>query len=243
MEIIPAIDLRGGKVVRLVHGDMERETVYSHDPAAVAREFFRQGASRLHLIDLEGAFQGSPRNEKAIRSIVGAVDMTIQVGGGIRSLETAARLFDAGVDKVILGTVAAENPALAAAFAVKFGTDKVIAAIDAREGVVASRGWVEATAKKVEDLALTVEQAGIKEIIVTDILRDGTLEGPNIGLMQELLGKIHVSLIASGGVSSLEDIRALSKLSRPGLAGVIVGQALYTGRFSLAQAQGAAAVK
>ncbi len=243
MEIIPAIDLRGGKVVRLVHGEMKRETVYYHDPAAVALDFFRQGASRLHLIDLEGAFQGSLQNEKAIRSIISAVDMTIEVGGGIRSLETAARLFDAGVDKVILGTVAAKDPALTAAFVAKFGANRVIAAIDAREGVVAAKGWVEATAQKAEDLALAMEHIGIEELIVTDILKDGTLEGPNISLMQTLLGKIHISLIASGGVSSLEDIKALNRLPWPGLAGVIVGQALYTGRFSLPQAQAAAVVK
>ncbi len=236
LQIIPAIDLRKGKVVRLVHGDVKKETIYYNNPEEVAKDFARQGASRLHVVDLEGAFRGSVQNMESIKKIASEINFPLQVGGGIRDLKTAENLFSLGVNKVILGTIAVQNPSLVKKFVENFGEDKVIVGIDARKGKVAVKGWVESSERNALDLAQEMESFGVKEIIYTDILKDGTLEGPNLKELENMAINTNLSIIASGGVSSLEDIKDLQKLVTTGITGVITGQALYTGRFTLYQA-------
>ncbi len=243
MQIIPAVDLRQGKVVRLVRGDLKEERVYSLDPAQTARDFAAAGASRLHVVDLEGAFQGSSKNLDSIKSIAAAAaGMEVQVGGGIRTLEAARSLLGAGVKRVILGTAAVEEPGLVGDFLEEFGPDRVLVAVDARDGQVAVKGWVESLGRDALEFALLMQELGVRQIVYTDILRDGTLTGPNLEALENMARMTRLSVIASGGISSLEDILALKALAPPGVAGVIVGQALYAGKFSLSQALQAAVV-
>ncbi len=236
MQVIPAIDLRKGRVVRLVHGDVKKETIYHADASVVARDFVSQGATRLHVIDLDGAFCGSPQNMKSIEKIALLGNISLQVGGGIRDLATAEVLLSLGVDKVILGTVAVQDTDLLIKFIEKFGSSKIIIAIDARQGKVAVQGWVESSNREALDFAREVEALGIKEIIYTDILRDGTLVGPNLEALKRIAEGTNLSIIASGGISSLEDILKLKEISSLGITGVITGQALYMGKFTVTQA-------
>ena len=232
MIIFPAIDLRGGKCVRLIQGDFDKETIYSDDPQATALKWQSLGAKFLHVVDLDGARAGSPQNLDAIKNILDAVAIPIEVGGGIRTLDDMEKLLTLGVRRVILGSVAVENISLVEDAAKKFG-DKIVVGIDARGGFVATHGWEKSSAVKAEDLAKKIVAAGVKTIIYTDISKDGMLSGVNAAAFAELEKISGAQIIASGGVKSIEDIRALKAA---GIAGVIVGKAIYTGALDLAAA-------
>ena len=235
MEIIPAIDLHGGKCVRLLRGQRSQETVYSENPAEIARKWQAEGARRLHMVDLDGAFAGKRVNAAAIKDVVANLTIPVQLGGGIRERETAQDTFKLGVSKIILGTVAVQKPGLVQALVQEFGK-RILVGIDARDGLVAVQGWTESSAKKAVDLALLMQEMGVAEIIYTDISRDGTLEGANLSALKEMAEVLDIPLIASGGVSSLDDLRRLKELEHLGISGVIVGRALYTGDISLKEA-------
>ncbi|MDT8440222.1 MAG: 1-(5-phosphoribosyl)-5-[(5-phosphoribosylamino)methylideneamino]imidazole-4-carboxamide isomerase [Desulfuromonadales bacterium] len=232
MIVIPAIDLKEGKCVRLEQGLMEKDTVYSDDPAAMARHWQEQGGELLHLVDLDGAFAGVPKNRAAIEAIVAAVDIPTELGGGIRDLATIEAYLALGIDRVILGTVAKEQPALVAEACQKF-PGQIVVGIDAKNGLVAVRGWAEVTEKRAIDLAREMEDCGVAAIIYTDIARDGMLQGPNIEATRALAEAIRIPVIASGGVSSLDDIRSLLAVADAGIAGVITGKAIYSGALDL----------
>ena len=232
MIVIPAIDLKEGRCVRLEQGLMEKDTVYSDDPAAQARIWQDQGGELLHIVDLDGAFAGVPKNRAAIAAIVGAIDIPTELGGGIRDLATIEAYLDLGVDRVILGTVAKENPALVADACRNF-PGRIVVGIDARDGQVAVRGWAEVTEKKAPELAREMEGCGVSAIIYTDVARDGMLQGPNIEATRQLAEGIAIPVIASGGVSSLSDIENLLAIEEAGVAGVITGKAIYTGALDL----------
>jgi len=234
MLAIPAIDLKGGRCVRLFQGDPGRETVYSADPVAVARQWEQLGAQLLHLVDLDGAFTGNSAHGSVIAEIGRAVTIPFQVGGGIRSREAVQRALDAGAARVILGTVIVEQPELAAGLAAEFG-DKLLAGIDARDGLVAVQGWTEEAEVRAVELARRVEQWGIREIIYTDTQKDGTLSGPNLQGLEEILGAGAFKVIVAGGISSLDDLLALKPYA-PRVSGVIMGQALYAKRLTLPEA-------
>ncbi|MDH3701628.1 MAG: 1-(5-phosphoribosyl)-5-[(5-phosphoribosylamino)methylideneamino]imidazole-4-carboxamide isomerase [Alphaproteobacteria bacterium] len=233
MILYPAIDLKGGQCVRLRQGDMERATVFNDDPAAQAAEFAASGARWMHVVDLDGAFAGAPVNGDAVAAIVGAVDIPVQVGGGIRRLETIEAWLERGVARVILGTVAVKDPALVRTACARW-PGRVALGIDARGGRVAVEGWAEVSELAARDLALRFEDAGAAAIIYTDIDRDGVMQGPNVEATAALAGSVSTPVIASGGVSSLDDLRALSAAS--GIAGAIIGRALYDGRIDLSAA-------
>lgn len=235
MIVIPAIDLKDGRCVRLVQGAKDRETVYSLDPVSVAKEFEAAGAERIHVVDLDGAFDGMPKNTEIIKAIVRAVDAPVQTGGGIRSLEAVENLLAAGVDRVILGTIALRSPQVVEEACARFGGDRVLVGIDARDGRVAVEGWVEESDVLAFDLAVKMKDAGVREIVYTDIARDGMLSGPNVAATERMLAS-GVGVIASGGVSSVDDLVTLAKLSSRGLTGAIVGKAIYTGRVDLKEA-------
>lgn len=231
---IPALDLIGGRCVRLFQGDPGRETVYSTDPAAVALRWERLGAKLLHLVDLDGAFSGSSAHGSVIAEIGRSVTIPFQVGGGIRSREAVQQALDAGAARVILGTVIVEQPRLAAKLAAEFGS-RIVAGIDARGGVAAVRGWTERADVRAADLARRVEQWGIGEIIYTDTQKDGTLSGPNLKGLEEILAAGALTVIVAGGISSREDLLALKPYA-PRVSGVIIGKALYDGRIALPEA-------
>lgn len=233
MLIIPAVDIRAGRCVRLVHGNLAQETVYYDDPLAAALRWQAEGAELLHLVDLDGAFAGTLRNIEAIDRIVRALRIPVQVGGGIRDAASAAGLLARGVERVILGTVAVTEPGLVADLCRRF-PGRVLVGIDARDGRVAVRGWVEESETEAVALARRMTEAGVRELIYTDIGRDGTLAGPNLEAVRRLAESVPAKIIASGGVSRLEDIAAILALAPP-VSGVIVGQAIYTGRLDLAE--------
>jgi phosphoribosylformimino-5-aminoimidazole carboxamide ribotide isomerase len=229
--VLPAVDIRGGRCVRLIQGRADRERVYGDDPVARALEWEAAGAPWLHVVDLDGAFGGRPANEAVIARLLGAVRVPVEVGGGIRTPETIERLLAAGAARVILGT-AASSPRLLEAACGRFG-DRVAVAIDARGGVVVTEGWVTRTAETPLDAAARVVRAGARRIVYTDTSRDGMLAGPNLAALRALLRAVDVPVIASGGVSSAEDVRRLRALEPSGLEGVVVGRALYEGRARL----------
>ncbi|MGC9526094.1 MAG: 1-(5-phosphoribosyl)-5-[(5-phosphoribosylamino)methylideneamino]imidazole-4-carboxamide isomerase [Limnospira sp.] len=235
MNVIPAIDLLEGRCVRLYQGDYDRSETFNEDPVAVAREWVAQGATRLHLVDLDGAKRGEPTNHEAIGAIARAVEVPVQVGGGLRSRETVAALFDLGVERAILGTVAVENPQLVAELCREF-PGRIAVGIDARNGKVATRGWLETSEVEATDLAHRMAQLGVAAIIYTDIHRDGTLQGPNKDALREVAEIVSIPVIASGGVSSITDLLGLLALEPLGVTGVIVGRALYTGDVILKEA-------
>ena len=232
MIIFPAIDLRDGKCVRLIQGDFDKETVYSDDPQATALKWQNMGAKFLHIVDLDGARAGSPQNLDAIKKILDAVKIPIEVGGGIRTLNDAEKLLNLGVRRVILGSVAVENISLVEEAVKKFG-DKIVVGIDARDGLVAVHGWEKSSAVKVGDLAKKIVAAGVRTIIYTDISKDGMLSGVDAKIFSELQNYSGAEIIASGGVKSLEDIRALKSAK---ISGVIVGKAIYSGALDLKSA-------
>jgi phosphoribosylformimino-5-aminoimidazole carboxamide ribotide isomerase len=230
MHLIPAIDLKDGQCVRLRQGDMDQSTVFSADPIEVARHWRDQGAERLHLVDLNGAFAGQPRNQAAIRGILSAVgqDMAVQLGGGIRDLDTIEQYLDVGLDFAIIGTAAVKNPGFLRDACSAFG-GHIVVGLDARDGKVATDGWSKLTGHDVVDLAKKFEDYGVESIIYTDIGRDGMLTGINVQATLRLAQASSVPVIASGGLSGLDDIRALHAVRYEGVEGVICGRAVYTG--------------
>ncbi len=235
MLVIPAIDLKGGRCVRLRQGRMDEATVYGDDPAAVARRWAEAGARRIHVVDLDGAFAGRPENREAIRAIRRAVDVPIELGGGIRDRATAEALFTEGVDYVILGTAALEDPDLVARLA-EAHPERVLVGIDARAGRVAVRGWADVTDVAAEDLARDLAGRGAAGFIFTDIERDGMQTGVNLEATAAFARAAGRPVIASGGVSTLRDIERLIPLEAHGVVGVITGRALYEGTLDLAEA-------
>ncbi len=235
MLIIPAIDLKEGKCVRLQQGLMDKATVYGEDPGAMAKHWQNQGAELLHVVDLNGAFAGAPRNLDAIKSIRQAVTMSIEVGGGIRDLATIGTLVSIGVERIILGTAAIENPQFVAEACAKY-PGRIIVGIDAKDGLVAIRGWAEVTKVKAIDLANQMQENGVIAIIYTDIKRDGMLSGPNVEATRDLARALHIPVIASGGVHTMKDIENLLAVRQAGVSGVITGKAIYSGSLDLKEA-------
>ena len=234
MILYPAIDLKDGQAVRLLRGDMEKSTVFNDDPAAQAMEFVEAGCEWLHLVDLNGAFAGEPVNAAAVEAILDRCKVPAQLGGGIRDMATIERWLDKGLQRVILGTIAVENPDLVREAARAF-PGHVAVGIDARNGRVATKGWAEETDVMVTDLARSFEDAGVAAIIYTDINRDGAMQGPNVEATADLARAVSIPVIASGGVSSLDDLIALRDCGA-GLNGAISGRALYDGALDLAEA-------
>lgn len=238
MDILPAIDLLGGRCVRLFQGDYDRAESFGDDPVVMAQRWVAEGATWLHLVDLDGAKTGEPVNLQAIASITQALGnqpVKIQVGGGIRTRDRAAQLFDLGITRVIVGTVAVEQPEEVKAWCAEF-PGRIVVGIDARDGWVATRGWLETSQVRALELAQRVQDWGAAAIVYTDIHRDGTLTGPNKEALRELAEGISIPVVASGGISSVTDLLGLLSLEMLGVTGAIVGRALYTGNVDLKEA-------
>ena len=235
MIIIPAVDIKNGKCVRLVQGRKEDETVFSDDPAAMAEKWAQAGAELIHVIDLDGAFEKSPQNLAAIRKILQTVDTPIQVGGGIRNESTVRRFLDMGVERVIVGTEAINHPEFVERISGMY-PGRIIVGIDARKGLVAIEGWTETTRVKAVDLAKRFENCGLAAVNFTDIHRDGMQTGPNIEETRRLAEAIHIPVVASGGVATIQDIHNLLPLEAVGVIGVITGKALYSGTLDFKEA-------
>lgn len=240
MTIFPAIDLRGGKCVRLFKGDFDQETVFSDQPAEVAQQWQAQGAQFLHLVDLDGARAGHSENLATVREILAAVTIPVELGGGIRTLKNIDEVLALGVRRVILGSVAVRDPELVAAACAKYG-DCIVVGIDAKDGIVAVDGWGVSGDVDVITLAKRMKQAGVRTIIYTDISRDGTLAGVNVEATAKLARESGVHVVASGGVRDVRDIEALKPYEKDGIEGVIVGKSIYTGSLSLPEALAIAA--
>jgi phosphoribosylformimino-5-aminoimidazole carboxamide ribotide isomerase len=230
--VIPSIDLKAGKVVRLVRGDMTRATVYGNDPAAVAHAFAAAGAELIHIVDLDGAIAGAPRNLAAVRAIRAAVSCRLDISGGLRTLDSISAVMDAGADVVSIGSAAFLNPTLIADACARY-PGRVFGSLDVRDGKLAIRGWVETSELSVSEALARFRAADVAAVIVTDISRDGTERGANIAMFTDAARLAHLPVIASGGVASLDDLRTLKALFPIGIAGAITGRALYEGRFSL----------
>jgi len=226
MLIIPAIDIREGRVVRLLQGRYEKETVYSDEPVEIAKKWVACGAKRLHIVDLDGALSGKLKNLNVIEEIIRQTGVSVELGGGVRTKRAVERVLNKGIEFVILGTKACQDRHLLDEVAAAFG-EKIIVSIDAREGLVATEGWTKLSQTTASDLARQVESAGVKTIVYTDISRDGMLEGPDLEGIKDILDTTGLSVIASGGVSCLDDI---TQLDRMGVMGIIIGKALYEGR-------------
>jgi len=242
MEIIPAIDIRGGRCVRLDQGDYDRETVFADDPVEVARRWQAAGAKRIHVVDLDGARDGIPRNEDVIHNVIACVDIAVQVGGGNRDVAVIGRYLDAGADRVALGTVAVKDPTVLLHALGIFGGERIFVGVDARDGLVATEGWRETSGVRALDLIDEIAGFGVRRIFYTDITSDGMLKGPNFPALQEVVEhagglEVPVAVIASGGVSAVEH---LTRLKLIGVEGVIIGKALYTGTLDIADALAAA---
>lgn len=235
MLVIPAIDLSEGRCVRLARGDMSRKTVYSDDPAGMARKWTAEGAELIHVVDLDAAVSGERAGAEAIADICAATDVPVEVGGGIRSIQDVKTVLGLGARYAIMGTAALRHPEVLAE-ALEAFPERIIVGIDARSSQVAVEGWTEATEVSAVDLAAEIEEMGVRRIIATDINTDGVLTGPNLAAVRAMAEAINIELVASGGVSSLNDIRALAALESLGVIGCIVGRALYEGVFSLADA-------
>jgi phosphoribosylformimino-5-aminoimidazole carboxamide ribotide isomerase len=232
MILYPAIDIRGGRCVRLIEGDFDRETAYDSDPSAAARRWVDTGADWLHIVDLDGAVEGRPINREAIARIRASVDVSIQLGGGLRQLTDLEDAFATGVDRAILGTVALRDPELVISAVARWG-DRVAVALDARDGRLATDGWLGQSDTRAVEVAQRLAQRRVRHFIYTDIRRDGTLSGPNLEGLSELVEKVESDVIASGGIASLDDIKAAANV---GATGAIIGRALYDGRVDLADA-------
>ena len=233
MEVIPAIDLKLGLCVRLFQGDYQQETVFSDEPVSVALAWQEQGAPRLHLVDLDGAAGGVPVNLEVITSIIHNLTIPVQIGGGIRNLATAESLLSAGADRVVIGTAAVENPSLVEDLCQKHGSQRVVIAVDAKDGLVAIKGWLESTEVKAQDLVEQMALLGVRRILYTDISRDGTLTEPNFEANADLVRTTDMAVLASGGIATLDHVR---RLVDTGAEGAILGRALYTEAFSLREA-------
>jgi phosphoribosylformimino-5-aminoimidazole carboxamide ribotide isomerase len=235
MIIIPAIDIKDKKCVRLVRGNPEFQTVYSNEPVFQAKFWEREGAKRLHVVDLDGAFEGKTKNLDIIQRIIEEVKIEVQVGGGIRDNRIIRALRNRGVTKIVIGTAAVENKKFIKNLCKNHPGD-IIVSIDAADGFVVRNGWREITNKRAVDVVKELEEYGVEEIIYTDIMRDGTLEGPNFDAIETMLTVTDIPIIVSGGVSSLNDLKKLKEYEPMGLKGVIIGKALYEGKFTLPQA-------
>lgn len=238
--VFPAIDLKSGQVVRLAEGDMDRATIYGDDPAAQAGLFADAGAQHLHVVDLDGAFAGESRNGAAVRSIVERFPGYVQLGGGIRTAESVEAWFNAGVARVVIGTAALENPGFVRDMAAAF-PGGIVVAVDARDGMVATKGWAEVSSTSAVDLARRFEDAGVAALLFTDVGRDGLLKGCNVEATVDLARAVSIPVIASGGVKGIDEIHVLALHARDGVEGVITGRALYDGRLDLAAALSVAA--
>lgn len=233
MEIIPAIDLRGGRCVRLYQGDYARETVYSDDPAEMANRWVEMGATRLHVVDLDGAKEGKPTNVDVIKSIVSSVDVPVQAGGGVRTRESAETLMSAGVTRIMIGTAAIDDPELIEGLVKALGPDRIIVTVDAKDGFVALRGWTASSMVQASDVMREMAERGVERFLYTDISRDGTLTEPNFLAIEQLKSQQAAGLIAAGGISTSDHIMRLASI---GVEGAVVGTALYTGDISLTTA-------
>ncbi len=233
--IYPAIDMRGGKCVRLLQGDYSKETVYGDSPFDMAKSFVEQGAEWIHMVDLDGAKAGSPVNDRFVLQVARELSAKVQIGGGIRTAEDVERYLENGVDRVILGSAAINDPDFVKAMLAKYGA-KIAIGLDAKDGYVATEGWVETSTVKATVLGKELADAGAETFIFTDIATDGMLSGPNVDATVELARVTGASVIASGGVSSVEDLLALSKFADEGVSGSIVGKAIYTEKIDLAHA-------
>ncbi len=234
---IPAVDIRGGRCVRLLQGDYARETVYGDDPAQMAKRWEAEGAERLHVVDLDGAREGTRPNAEVIRRLIESIEIPVQVGGGIRSLEVARQVLDDGADRVVVGTAAVEAPERLTAWLDALGAERVLVGVDARDGRVATHGWLETTDIDALDFCRSLADVGVRRVFFTDIGRDGTLRGPNVAAVRAIAAEGRLRVLASGGVSSVEHVRALALA---GAEGAIVGKALYDGRVRLAELLAAA---
>lgn len=235
MIILPAIDIRGGQCVRLTEGRFDEETVYFSDPSLVAERFSWQGAEFLHVVDLDGAREGAGRNREVIKKVLAHASMPVELGGGIRDLNSIGELLNMGITRVILGSVAVKNPQLVKEACKEFA-DRVVIGIDAKDGMVAVEGWCEASTVTSEELGLRMREAGATRIIFTDISRDGKLSGVNVAATVKMAEVTGLQLIASGGVASLDDIKKLKDARCPGIEGCIIGKAIYTGAVDLREA-------
>ena len=235
MDVIPAIDLLGGRCVRLHQGDYGQVTTFSDDPLTQALDWQRQGAQRLHVVDLDAARAGQPVNDDVVRSITAALSIPVQLGGGVRTVERAEQLLELGLDRVILGTLAVEEPAVVCRLAERH-PGRIVVGVDARDGLVATRGWLQNSSLKAPELARRFEGTGVAALITTDIAMDGTLAGPNLDFLRTMATASSLPVIASGGVGSLSDLLSLLSLAPLGVVGVVLGRALYDGRVDLAEA-------
>lgn len=239
--VFPAIDLKGGQVVRLAEGDMDRATIYGDDPAAQAMLFADAGAEHLHVVDLDGAFAGQSVNGEAVKAIVERFPGHVQLGGGIRDRAAIERWFDLGVSRIVIGTAALDNPELVRAAARDF-PGGIVVAVDARDGMVATKGWADVSTVSVVEMARRFEDAGVAALLFTDVGRDGLLKGCNVEATVDLARSSSIPVIASGGVAGIADIRMLAIHAKDGIEGVITGRALYDGRLDLAAALSVARV-
>jgi len=230
--LVPAIDIRDGRCVRLVQGEPGTEKIYSNDPVQMAVLWRGENAKCLHVVDLDGAFEGSMKNLELIRRMVNTVDIPIQIGGGIRTFEQVKQLIEIGVYRVVLGTAAIEDPELVTRSVAAFGKSKIAVGIDAKNGIVMTQGWQNDSGINAIDLALAMKSRGVCRIIYTDIARDGMLNGPNFEAIKEIAVKSGLRVTASGGVSTFEDLRSIQELEKFGIDSVIVGKALYENRFA-----------
>jgi phosphoribosylformimino-5-aminoimidazole carboxamide ribotide isomerase len=235
VEVIPAVDIRNGKCVRLLQGKFDQETVFADDPVEMALHWESLGAQRLHVVDLDGAKTGEPRNLEIIARIAGTLKIPVQMGGGIRTIQTASQVLGSGVDRVVIGTSAVLDRDFAQAMFQEFA-ERVALGLDAHDGFVATHGWQETSKLRAVDFAQDMEKLGARRIIHTDISRDGMLEGVNLAAMEAMARAVGIPVIASGGVTSIEDIRRLREIEPLGIEGVIAGKALYTGSLSLQEA-------
>ena len=236
MIIFPAIDIRGGKCVRLIKGDFHQETVFSDRPEIMAKKWQDEGGKYLHLVDLDGALAGKSQNLATVEMILKTVDIPVELGGGIRTMENIETVLDMGVSRVILGSVAVKNPQLVKDACKKYGSERIVVGIDAKDGIVAVDGWGVSGNVEAKELAKKMALGGVKHIIYTDISRDGTLSGVNAQATAEIACYSGVKVVASGGVSSIEDIKLLKQYEADGIEGVIVGKSIYTGSLSLPEA-------
>jgi phosphoribosylformimino-5-aminoimidazole carboxamide ribotide isomerase len=236
--LLPAIDIRGGKAVRLLRGDYEQETQYDDDPVVAARRWVDGGAGWLHVVDLDGAREGEPVNLEHVRGIVAAVNVPVQLGGGLRDSKKVEEAFSSGVERVVLGTAAVRDPEMAEAIALAHG-DRVVASVDSRSGKVAAEGWTEGTDLDTTEVIGELSRRGLRRFVYTPVDVDGLMEGPDLDSLREVAAATDAEVIYSGGIGALDDLRAVARLGIENVEGVIVGRALYEGRFSIAEAQAA----
>lgn len=236
MIIYPAIDLKDGQCVRLVQGRAENKTVYSNSPGTIASSFAERGAEWLHVVDLDGAFTGSPKNTEAIADIASSIDIPFQVGGGLRTLEDVEKVLLLGASRVIIGTRAVTNPQFITELLGEFGPERIVLGLDAKDGIVAVEGWVESSGIPALDFGRQMRELGVETAIYTDVSRDGLLQGPNLNSIEQMARMSGLKIIASGGVTNVQNIRDLKAMEEFGVCGAIIGKALYDGKLTLAEA-------